>query len=344
MSLGRFLLKRTLQGVFVVWGVITIVFLLRFISPGDPVTFVAPLDASPALRDRIAADLGLDKPLYIQYGEYLVGLVQGDMGYSYRRGLPASEIVIGRVPATLELAIAASLVAVVLSIPLGVVAATRRHAPADYGATLFSLLGISTPNFWLGIMLILLLAVQLNLFPTSTRPVGFTDAFGHLVWVQFEGGLSAGAPFDVGAFADTLRTWLWYIALPAITLGTYFTALITRLTRSGMLDELGKEYVDAARAKGLPETLVRYRHALRNTLIPIITVLGLQLGTLIGGAVITEAVFAWPGLGTLLIESINVRDWPIIQASLIVIGSSFVIVNTAVDALYAYLNPQVGYE
>ncbi|MFC3956937.1 ABC transporter permease [Halovivax cerinus] len=344
MSLGRFLVKRTLQGVLVVWGVITVVFVLRVISPGDPVTFIAPLDASPELKRRIASDLGLDQPLYVQYGEYLAGLVQGDMGYSYRRGLPASEIVFGRVPATVELAVASSLVAMVLSIPLGVVAATRRHEPADYGATLFSLLGISTPNFWLGIMLILVLSVQFDLFPTSTRPVGFADAFGQLVWVRFEGGLSVGAPLDVGAFVETLRTWLWYIALPATTLGTYFTALITRLTRSGMLDELGKEYVDAARAKGLPETLVRYRHALRNTLIPIITVLGLQLGTLIGGAVITEAVFAWPGLGTLLIESINVRDWPIIQGSLIVIGTSFVVLNTAVDALYAYLNPQVGYE
>src|SRR6056297_612063 len=328
MSLGRFLLKRTLQGIFVVWGVITIVFLLRFISGGDPVTFVAPLDASPELRQRIAADLGLDKPLYVQYAEYIAGLLQGDMGHSYRRGLPARSIVFARIPATLELAVAATVVAIVLSIPLGVVAATRRHQPADYGATLFSLFGISTPNFWLGIMLILVLAVQLDLFPTSTRPAGFMDAVGYLVWIDFDGGLSAGVPLDGSAFLDTMGRWLWHIALPAITLGTYFTALITRLTRSGMLDELGKEYVRAAQAKGLPETLVRYRHALRNTLIPIVTVLGLQLGTLIGGAVITEAVFAWPGLGTLLIESINVRDWPIIQASLIVIGTSFIILNT----------------
>jgi len=343
MSLGRFLLRRGVHGVFVVWGVVTVVFLLRFISPGDPVNFIAPLDASPELRRRIAEELGLNRPMYVQYAEYLAGLVRGDMGFSYLRGQEASAIVFARLPATIELAVAASVVAVVIAIPLGVISATRRHQPADYGATLFSLVGISTPNFWLGIMLILVAAVQLNLFPTSQRPVGFLEAFGHLVAVELAGP-SVAVPLDVRAFAGTLGTWLWHITLPALTLGTYFTALITRLTRSGMLDELGKPYVDAARAKGLPETLVRYRHALRNTLIPVITVLGLQLGTLIGGAVITEAVFAWPGLGTLLIGSINVRDWPLIQASLIVIGVSFVLLNIAVDALYASLDPRVDYE
>ncbi|GAB3681835.1 dipeptide ABC transporter permease DppB [Salinarchaeum chitinilyticum] len=343
MSLGRFLVRRSLQGILVVWGVITVVFLLRVVSPGDPVTFIAPLDASPELRQRIAEDLGLNEPIYVQYFDYLAGLLQGDMGYSYQRGLPASDLVWDRIPATVELAVASSIVAIVLSIPLGVVAATRRHSPADYGATLFSLVGISTPNFWLGIMLVLFMSVQLDLFPTSQRPVGFLEAWSHLIHVNLSSP-SLSVPLDARAFADDMGTWLWHITLPAITLGTYFTALITRLTRSGMLDELGKEYVTAARAKGLPETLVRYRHALRNTLIPILTVLGLQLGTLIGGAVITEAVFAWPGLGSLLIDAINSRDWPIIQASLIVIGVSFVVINVAVDVVYGYLNPQVGYE
>jgi peptide/nickel transport system permease protein len=215
---------------------------------------------------------------------------------------------------------------VIISIPLGVVSATRRHEPADYAATSFSLVGISTPNFWLGIMLVLVLSVQFGLFPTSRRGIGLLPALEMLV-TQFQ--------------ISGLVTWLSHITLPAITLGTYFTALITRLTRSGMLDELGKPYVRSSRAKGLPETLVRYKHALRNTLIPVITVLGLQLGTLIGGAVITEAVFAWPGLGTLLINAITARDWPLIQGSLIVIGTGFVVINIFVDALYAYINPQV---
>ena len=329
MATGRFLLKRAVQGVFVIWGVVTVVFLLRFVTPGSPITFIAPLDASEALRQQIAADLGLNQPIYVQYVDYLVSLLQGDMGYSYIFGTEAGTLIFSRLPATLELAIAATIVAVVLSIPLGVISATHRHQPADYGATTFSLVGISTPNFWLGIMLVLVLAVQFSLFPTSRRVVGFLPAIETLF---------------IDGSVDRLVTWLAHITLPAITLGTYFTALITRLTRSGMLDELGKTYIRASRAKGLPETLVRYKHALRNTLIPVITVVGLQLGTLIGGAVITEAVFAWPGLGSLVIDAINARDWPLIQGSLIVIGAGFVIVNLLVDGLYATLNPQVANE
>jgi peptide/nickel transport system permease protein len=325
MALGRFLVKRGLQGVFVVWGVVTVVFLLRFITPGDPISVIAPLDASPATRQAIARELGLNQPLYVQYLDYLVGLAQGDMGYSYISSTSASARVFARLPATLELAVTATLVAIVLSIPLGVLSATNRNEPVDYGATTFSLVGISTPNFWLGIMLVLLFAVELGVFKTSGRGTTSGRAFAMLL---------RGNP-------DGLVNWLTYITLPAITLGTYFTALITRLTRSGMLEELGSSYVRATRAKGLPETLVRYRHALRNTLIPVVTVLGLQLGTLIGGAVITEAVFAWPGLGTLVINSITGRDWVVLQGCLIVIGVGFVLINLVVDALYASLDPRV---
>ncbi|WP_267642144.1 ABC transporter permease [Haloarchaeobius amylolyticus] len=334
MSYGRFILKRLGQAVLVVWGVITVVFLLRFVTPGSPITYIAPLDAGQALRQEIARELGLDRPLYVQYLDYLWGLLHGDMGRSYKAGVSVSERVFARLPRSIELAVASTVVAVVLSIPLGVISATHRHEPEDYGATTFSLLGISTPNFWLGIMLVLVLAVQFNVFPTSGvghmqgQTVLFVDAVSHLL---------QGDP-------DWMVTWLKHIALPAITLGTYFTALVTRLTRSGMLDEMGQSYVRALRAKGIPESLVRYRHALKNTLIPIITVLGLQLGTLIGGAVITERVFAWHGLGSMLINAINARDWMLIQGSLIVICVGFVAVNTAVDALYAYLNPEVRAE
>jgi peptide/nickel transport system permease protein len=331
MGYGRFLFKRTLQGAFVVWGVVTVVFMLRFVTPGSPITFIAPLDASAQLRQQIAERLGLNEPLYVQYGDYLWEILHLDMGRSYISGTSVSGQVFSRLPVSLELAVAATLVAVVLSIPLGVVSATHRHEPADYAATTFSLLGISTPNFWLGLMLVLVFAVGLGIFPTSGiahiggQPVLFYDAVTHLL---------NGEP-------RWFVAWLSHLALPALTLGTYFTALVTRLTRSGMLDELGKSYVRALRAKGLPETLVRYRHALKNTLIPVITVLGLQLGTLIGGAVITEAVFAWPGLGSLLINAIHARDWLMIQGCLIVISAGFVVVNVAVDALYAYVNPEV---
>ena len=329
MALGRFVLKRALQGIVVVWGVVTVVFGLRFITPGSPINVIAPLDASAETKRAIAQELGLDEPLYVQYADYVVGLLQGDMGYSYISNTQASSQVFARLPATLELAVVATIVAIAISIPLGVLSATRRNEPADYGATLFSLGGISTPNFWLGIMLVLVFAVQLEVFKTSGRGPGFGGALATL--------LTSGS-------VDGLLTWLSYITLPAITLGTYFTALVTRLTRSGMLDELGQSYIKAVRAKGLPETLVRYKHALRNTLIPVITVLGLQLGTLISGAVITEAVFDWPGLGTLVINSITARDWPILQGSLVVIGVGFVLINLAVDTLYAYVNPQVVHE
>ena len=330
MALGRFLVKRVLQGLLVVWGVITVVFLLRFVTPGSPIDSLAPLDAPPETRQAIAAELGLDQPLHVQYGLYILDLLRGDMGYSYIKGQEVAGLVFLKLPATVELAVAATVVAIVLSIPLGVISATRRNEPVDYGATLFSLGGISTPNFWLGIMMILVLAVQFGIFKTSGRGVDVGDVVLSIVGSE--------------PFLGTLTAWLQYITLPAIALGTYFTALITRLTRSGMLDQLGQSYVVAARAKGLPETLVRYKHALRNTLVPVVTVLGLQLGTLIGGAVITEAVFSWPGLGTLVIQSINVRDWPTLQGSLIVIGVSFVIVNIVVDLLYAYLDPRVVYE
>lgn len=333
MGYSRFLLKRASQGVVVIWGVVTVVFALRYITPGSPVTFIAPLDASQALREEIAMEYGLNRPIYVQYIEYVAGLLPPniDMGQSFAAGTSVSSQVFAALPRSLELAVAATIVAVALSIPLGVISATNRHEPTDYAATTFSLVGISTPNFWLGLMLTLLLAVQFDIFPTggmarvNGTPLLFVDALRHLL----------------GGRPQVMLRWLSHITLPAVTLGTYFTALVTRLTRSGMLDELGKQYITALRAKGTPETLVRFRHALKNTLVPIVTVLGLQLGTLIGGAVITERVFAWPGLGSLLIDAINARQWVILQGCLVVVGAGFVIVNTVVDAIYAYLNPEV---
>ena len=326
MSLGKFLVKRLLQGVFVVWGVITIMFALRAVSPGDPANLIVGEAADPQIREQVREQYGLNEPIYVQYVDYLRGIAVGDFGYSFQSGRQVEAMVIERVPATLELAVAATIIAIVIAVPLGVISASRRNEPADYGATLFSLLGISTPNFWLGLMLILLLAVQLGLFPTGRRPVGLGEAVRMLVTT---------------GYATGLVIWLKHIALPAITLGTYFTALITRLTRSGMLDELGKPYVDATEAKGLPAVLIRYKHVLRNTMIPIVTVLGLQLGTLIGGAVITETVFTWPGLGLRLIDALDTRDWPLMQGIVVFIAIAFVTINIVVDALYTYLNPRV---
>lgn len=334
MGYVRFLLKRAIQGVFVIWGVVTVIFALRFITPGSPVMFIAPLDAGPQLRQAIAAEYGLNQPIYIQYLDYLWQLLHLNMGKSFMRGTAVSGPVFAALPVSLDLAVASTVVAMILSIPLGVVSAVNRHQPSDYIANTMSLVGISTPNFWLGLMLTLLLAVQFNVFPTGGAPRvgGQKILFVEAVW-----HLRTGDP-------GWLVEWFAHMTLPAITLGTYFTALITRLTRSGMIEELGQSYVKALRAKGLPETLVRYRHALKNTLIPIITVLGLQLGTLIGGAVITERVFALPGLGNLLINAINQQQWVLLQGCLIVISAGFVIVNTTVDALYAYVSPEVTVE
>ncbi|WP_049925792.1 ABC transporter permease [Halopiger goleimassiliensis] len=326
MASAKFLIRRLVQGVFVVWGVVTVTFALRALSPGDPVNLIAGQVPDQATRDQIRQDLGLDQPIYVQYFDYLGELVTGNLGYSYNQRRAVTDIIAQHFAATVELAVAATIVAIVIAIPLGVVSATRRDQPADYAATLGSLVGISTPNFWLGIMLILVVAMHVGVFPTSGRGVAFHEAVYHL--------------FRYGYVGDLL-SWLSYIALPAITLGTYFTALITRLTRSGMVDELGKPYVTATRAKGLPGTLIRYKHVLRNTLIPIITVLGLQLGTLMGGAVITEEVFNWPGLGQTFITSLRNGDWPVVQGIVLFIAIAFVLINILVDALYARLNPQV---
>ncbi|APW98835.1 peptide ABC transporter permease [Halobiforma lacisalsi AJ5] len=326
MSLGKFLVRRILQGIFVIWGAITIMFGLRAVSPGDPASLMLAEGATQELIEQVRREEGLDQPIYVQYFDYLQGIVTGDFGYSWQSNREVEAMVIERIPATVELAVAATIVAVAIAIPLGVISATRRNQPSDYGATLFSLLGISTPNFWLGLMLILVLGVWTGVFPTGRRPVGLGEAA--MTFAQ------TGSPGD-------LFTWLRYITLPALTLGTYFTALITRLTRSGMIDELGKPYVTASRAKGLPNVLVRYKHVLRNTMIPIITVLGLQMGTLMGGAVITETVFNWPGLGLRLIDALDTRDWPLMQGIILFIAVAFVVINIVVDALYSYLNPQV---
>ena len=329
MSLAKFLVRRTFQGIFVIWGVVTVMFGLRAISPGDPATLMLAEGASRDLIEFVREREGLNEPMYVQYLDYVGGLLVGDFGFSWQSERLVFDMVVERIPATVELAVAATIVAIVFAIPLGVISATRRNQPADYGATLFSLLGISTPNFWLGLMLILVFAVWVGIFPTGRRPVGLWEAIVLLV--------------QTGT-VNALYDWTRAMVLPALTLGTYFTALITRLTRSGMLDELGQDYVTAARAKGLPETLIKYKHALRNTMIPIVTVLGLQMGTLMGGAVITETVFSWPGLGLRLIDALDTRDWPLMQGIIVFIAVAFVVINIVVDAMYSYLDPRVGME
>ncbi|WP_276255967.1 ABC transporter permease [Halomontanus rarus] len=321
-----FVARRSVQGIFVVWGVITTVFLFRVISPTNPARLMAPDDAGPELVRQIEEDLGLTEPILVQYVNYLASVAQGDLGFSYMTNTSVLRRILHALPGTLELAVAALLFAVFASIPLGILSAMYRGTKVDSTSNLVSLGGVSTPNFWLAIMMVLFVSVQLDLLPTSGRPVGLTDAIGLVVFERDVGGLS---------------TWVAHMILPTIALGTYYMALLFRLTRNGVLEELGKEYVLAARGKGLPEPLLVYRYVLRNSLTPVVTVTGLQLGGLIGGSVVVESVFAWPGLGTLFIRSLNVSDWPMMQGILILVGAGYVLTNIAVDFVNAKLNPQV---
>jgi peptide/nickel transport system permease protein len=299
--------SRLISTLVVVFGVITLVFLLIHLVPGDPVEAMLGESATPTDLEALRHSLGLDQPLFTQWWQYMTNLAHGNLGQSLYTREPISDMLLERFPATLELAFFGLLVAVLLALPLGSIAALRKDTVYDHGAMVFSLLGVSIPNFWLGPMLILLFSLTLGWLPVSGR-----------------------------------ENWLSLI-LPAITLGTALSAILARMVRSTLLEVLNEDYIRTARAKGLGESGVVLNHALRNASLPIITVLGLQLGTLLGGAVITEIIFAWPGIGQLTIESIQRRDYPVVQACILLISLSYVLVNTLTDILYAWLDPRVRY-
>jgi peptide/nickel transport system permease protein len=299
----RYVVRKLVHTLFVAFGVVTLVFVALRMS-GDPAATMLPGDASvDELRDLRRA-LGLDQPLHVQYLRFLVSAVTGDFGSSLRHQEPAMMLVMERLPATLELAFAALLLSVVVGVPLGILAALHRGRLADMLAMAFAVVGQATPYFWMGIMLILVFAVELQWVPTSGR-----------------GGLER-------------------LILPAITLGTHFMAVLARLTRTSMLEVLGQNYVTTARAKGLTERAVVLIHALKNAAVPVVTLIGLQFGTLLGGAVVTETIFAWPGVGRLAVQSIFVRDYPVVQAGVFVLALSFVTINLLVDLLYGWLDPR----
>ena len=300
-----FILSRLLSAVLVLLGVSCLVFLLIHLVPGDPVEVMLGEAAQPADREALRHALGLDQPLLTQLLHYFQGLLHLDLGTSLQSQRPIAELLWERLPATAELAAAALLVAVVIAFPLGVLAAVRKDSPWDYGAMSVSLLGVSMPNFWLGPVLILVFSVWLGWLPVSGREEAAS------------------------------------IVLPAVTLGTALAAVLSRMVRSSLLEVLHEDYVRTARAKGLSERTVILRHALRNALLPVVTVLGLQLGVLLGGAVVTEMVFSWPGLGELTIESIQRRDYPVVQACVLLISTSYVVVNTLTDLVYGWLDPRV---
>ncbi|MAT64806.1 MAG: glutathione ABC transporter permease GsiC [Gammaproteobacteria bacterium] len=299
------LTRRLLSTAIVVLGVVVLVFLLIHLIPGDPVDVMLGEAATAADREALRHQLGLDRPLAVQLGDYLGGLVQGDLGQSLQQRRPITELLAERIPATLELALAALAFTLLLALPLGLLAAVRRNSGWDRGAMAFSLLGVSIPNFWLGPLLILLFAVGLGWLPVSGR-----DAPGALI-------------------------------LPALTLGLSLAAVLSRMVRSSVLEVLGEDFIRSAYARGLSTRQVLTRHALPNALLPVITVLGLQLGTLLAGAVITEVVFGWPGLGSLTIEAIQGRDYPLVQACVLLISLSYVLVNALTDLLYAGIDPRI---
>jgi peptide/nickel transport system permease protein len=321
----RYIARRLANMVVVLLAVTLFTFSLLHITPGNPASLMVGELATPADVEREAALLGLDRPIPEQYGRYVANLAQGDFGNSIVYTTPVRQLIVQRLPATLELTLFASLLTVLVSIPVGVMMAMRPRTVADFGGAIFTLLGVSIPSFWLGIVLILLVAVQLHWLPTSGRGPALVDSLGALM---------RGNPTMFGA---ALRS----LALPTVTLAAFELAFMTRLTRSSVLDQMGHVYVRAARARGLPNSLVMTKHVLRNALMPIITVLGLEIGGLVGGAVVVETVFGWPGIGQLVFQSISRRDYPLAQGAIVFISAFIVSLTLLVDLAYLYLDPRV---
>jgi len=314
----RYLARRLLLLVPVLAGVSVVIFMVLHLSPGDPVEIMLGSQATQEDRARLRAELGLDQPLHVQYGRWLGHVARGDLGRSLWMKRPVLDEVLGRFKATLVLTGTALLLSSLTGVALGVASATRPDSVLDRLSAVASLFGASMPTFWLGIVLMVVFALWLGWLPAS----GMYAAYG--------GG--------------DLRDLLAHLVLPAVTLAAASVTIIARLTRATMLETLGQDYIRTARAKGVVERAVVLRHGLKNALIPIVTVVGVQAGYLLGGAVLTETVFAWPGVGTLMVQGILARDFPLVQGCVLVVALSFVLVNLAVDLLYAWLDPRIRYE
>ncbi len=301
-----YIVRRCLYAVFVLFGVASIVFFLVRMT-GDPVAIMLPPDASAAQEAALRTSLGLDKPLATQYLIYLADLLRFNLGVSLRYNAPTLGLILERMPATLQLATAALVLSLLVAIPGGILAALKRGTWLEQGLMFFMLFGQSMPVFWMGILFIILFAVNLRWLPT-------------------------------GGYGD----WK-YLVLPAIALGMRLMALVARLLRSSLLEVLDSDYIRTARAKGLLPVTVIIRHALRNSLLPVVTIVGLEIGSLLGGSVVCETVFAWPGVGQLLIKAITYRDFPLVQAAIILLAFAFVAINLAVDILYVFIDPRIQY-
>jgi peptide/nickel transport system permease protein len=331
-----FLIRRVLATIPVVLLISLLVFLLIHAAPGDPADLLLSEEASPEDIAEARRRWGLDQPIYMQYLKFLANTLSGDLGTSFRYADPVITLIAERVPATIELAILSILIAIVLGVPLGVWAGAKPNSWADNFGSLFGFFGISMPSFWFGIMLILIVSGYLNWLPSSGR-----STYG-----VAQGG-EAGFYITQSLFAGNMNaTWdgIKYIIMPAIALGTNMMGIIMRVTRSSVLEIMAEDYVRTARAKGVSESTVLWRHVLRNALIPVITVVGLELGTLLSGSIIVETVFSWPGSGSLLISAIQARDYPLITGTVIVYTLAFVTINFTIDVLYALIDPRIRFE
>jgi len=303
----QYMARKLPQTIIVILGVSIITFMIMHLS-GDPAQLLLPPEATEAQIQEFRHALGYDDPIHIQYVRFLKGAVRGDFGTSMVHRRPAFEVVMERFPATLELAVSAMIFAIIIAVPMGIIAAIKRNTIFDYASMGIALGMQSMPTFWLGIMLVMIFSVKLNILPTSGR----------------------------GTFQQLI--------LPTVALGAFYMAMISRLMRSGLLEVLTEDYVRTARAKGVKETLVVLKHALKNSLIPLVTVIGLEFGRLLGGAVVTETVFEWPGVGKLAVTAINQRDYPVVQAVVFVLAITFVLVNLFTDLTYSYLDPRIRFD
>ncbi|MBT9143376.1 MAG: Glutathione transport system permease protein GsiC [Dehalococcoidia bacterium] len=304
----QYIVRRLLLTIPVLAGVSLLVFSMVRLVPGDPAVAIAGVHATPEFIEQIREEFGLDKPLHTQYFIFMSRLLQGDLGISTHSRRPVTTEIWDRFPNTVELAVAAMAIATLIGVVAGVISATKRNSIFDNASMLVALFGVSVPVFWLGLMLLLLFAVILGWLPATGR-----GTISHLI-------------------------------LPSITLATASTAIIARMTRSSMLEVLHQDFINTARAKGLREQIVVYKHALKNALIPVATIIGLRFGTLLSGAVLTETVFAWPGAGRLMVDSILARDYPVVQGGVLLFALTFVFVNLFVDILYSFLDPRIRYE
>jgi len=328
-----FILKKLAQVIPTLLGLSVLIFLMIHMVPGDPAEMMLGERANENSLRELRHQLGLDQPLYVQYGKFMGRLVQGDLGRALRTNEKITKEIKEHFPATLELSMVAIIIAIVLGMLAGIISATKQYSIFDYGSMLLSLVGVSMPIFWLGLVLMIIFSIKLAWLPLSGR-LSYDIVLEPITNLYLVDSLLQG---NWAAFKDAL----WHIIMPAITLSTVPMAIIARMTRSSMLEVLRQDYIRTAKAKGLAPRIIHYKHALRNALIPVVTIIGLQFSILLGGAILTETIFAWPGIGSWLLNAVYARDFNAVQGGTMLIALVFVLINVLVDITYAWINPRI---